>query len=49
MVDIKYMFPAIMIALNMSQCIVMLVRKDCISAIYWASAAMLNLTVAIKQ
>lgn len=45
----KYIFPAVMILLNLSQMIVMLYRKDFVSAIYWLAAAVLNLTVCLKQ
>ena len=46
---VKYIFPATMIVLNVGQCIVMLWRKDIISAVYWLAAAALNFTVAAKS
>jgi hypothetical protein len=45
----KYILPAIMISLNLGQSLVMAMRKDLISTLYWLFAAGLNLTVALKQ
>lgn len=45
---IRYIFPAIMITLNLCQCVVMLMHRSYINALYWIAAAVLNLTVAIK-
>jgi len=44
----KYTFPAVMITLNLCQCVLMMIRKDFASAVYWFAAATLNFTVAIK-
>ncbi len=44
----KYIFPAVMVCLNLGQAVVMLWRRDFISMTYWIAAAVLNVTVAIK-
>lgn len=45
----KYILPSVMICLNLGQAIVCLMRRDFLSVLYWAAAAMLNLSVALKQ
>lgn len=45
----KYLFPIVMICLNIGQAVVMAFRKDFISVAYWVAAAILNLTVILKQ
>lgn len=43
----KYIFPAVMVLLNLSQAAVMLAHKNYISVVYWVSAAALNGAVAL--
>lgn len=45
----KYIFPTIMIMLNLGQMLVMLFKREYITSVYWFSAALLNLTVTLKQ
>ena len=46
---IKYIFPTIMISLNLGQAIITLCRKDYMTALYWFAAAVLNFSVAAKK
>lgn len=43
----KYIFPVIMICLNLGQAIVMAVHSKLINSVYWIAAAVLNVTVAM--
>ena len=45
---LNYIFPIIMIILNLLQGIIMAVDGDFVKMTYWIAAAVLNLTVAIK-
>ena len=44
----KYIFPAVMVCLNLGQAVVMLCHKNFVSMTYWIAAAVLNITVAIR-
>ena len=44
----KYIFPAVMVFLNLGQAVVMLWNRNYISMTYWIAAAVLNVTVAIR-
>ncbi len=45
---IAYLFPAIMILLNLSQGVVCAVRRDWWSVVYWLAAAALNASVGFR-